>query len=133
MPQNQFDFLIPIIAIVIPFAFVAVIIGMKYFNERKIRELQHATIRLALEKGQPLPAELLAAPVEAPKGHRATNDRKAGLILIAVGVGLFFFLQSIGTGPRVHLAMVGFIPILIGIALLINARLERREKKDSNG
>ena len=89
--------LIGFVAIVTPFAFIVAIVAVNSANARKKAELHHATIRLALEKGQPLPPELLNPPA-ACEPKRKFNDRKAGLILIAVGIGLYFFFASVG-GP----------------------------------
>jgi hypothetical protein len=125
--------IVPVVAIVIPFVFVGFIVGMKFFNDLKARELHHETIRRALEKGQTLPPELLNMRDSAAIKPKS-NDRRAGLILIAVGAGLFFFFGGVtdfggihgGTGMR----WVGLIPGLIGVALLINWALERNDKKD---
>lgn len=120
--------LISVVAIIAPFAFVATIVAISLFNSRKKAQLHHETIRLALEKGQPLPAELLNVPTNG-KEKRKPNDRKSGLILIAVGAGIYFFLSAVGnaTGkPLIESARwAGLIPGLIGVAMLINCFLER--------
>lgn len=115
-----------VVAFAIPFLFVIALVGMKFLNERKTRELQHETIRLALEKGQPLPAELFNLKTgnrEKPK----SNDRRTGLILVAVGAGLYLFLGEL-KDPAVR--WVALIPGLIGVALLSNWVLERRTNGD---
>ncbi len=151
-PFGSFDgsmrSLIPIVAIVMPFFFVVAILLMKHISDQKARQLQHDTIRLALEKGQPLPPELLNPSALNPEsiktlgsdGKPKSNDRKAGLILIAVGASLFLFLGGAdslfnlqSTGGIHHLGgmqWVGLIPGFIGVALLVNWMLERTEKKD---
>jgi hypothetical protein len=118
--------LIGIIAIITPFVFVIAIVAINHLNARKKAELHHETIRLALEKGQPLPPELLSPPAAAePKAK--VSDRKSGLILIAVGIGLYFFFLGIGGALNLPpgVQWVALIPGLIGVALLINWVLER--------
>jgi len=62
------------------------------------------------------------------------NDRKSGLILIAVAVGLYTFLATMGglVGEEVASSVrwVALIPGLIGVALLINWAFERNDKSE---
>lgn len=92
-------------------------LGM-YFHHRR-QALWHETARLALEKGQPLPA--MPDDVNHGDSGRKKNedsDFRSGLVLVAVGAGLYFFLGAfIGRG----LAYVGLIPGFIGVALLVYA------------
>jgi uncharacterized protein DUF6249 len=125
--------LVSVVAIITPFAFLTTIVVIKLINSRKRAELQHETIRLALEKGQPLPAELLNGPVTTEKKPKP-NDRKDGLILIAVGTGIYFFLSAVGNStdkPLIESARwAGLIPGLIGVAMIISWYLDRG--RDSN-
>lgn len=103
-------------------AIVIVVAGI-YFQSRRT-EAWHQTARLALEKGQPIPAFDEGAP-QASRDPReeARNDIRSGLISIGVGIGLALFLNAlVGRG----LAYVGAIPGFIGIALLVNAALNPR-------
>ncbi len=96
-------------------AAVPVLIGLLIaHNSQKKRETD--LIRLAIEKGQPIPI----FPVTPHK----YGTLKAALIWIAVGVGLVILLAM--ESPSEGIAL-GFIPILIGIALLISWILEKRE------
>jgi len=126
--------LVGIVAIFTPFAFVVAIVAMRFSNARRKAELQHQTIRLALEKGQPLPPELLNMPAAVEQKPKC-NDRKAGLILIAVGVGLYFFFSAGGWESRIpgNLRWVALIPGLIGVALLLNWFFERGGAKNDKG
>lgn len=86
-----------------------------YFHHRRT-EQWHQTARLALEKGQPLPTP---PPEESePKDPRreAADDIRSGLILIAVGLGLYLFLSHFVSHG---LGAVGAIPGFIGIAMLL--------------
>ena len=126
--------LIGVIAIITPFVFVIAIVAINQLNARKKAELHHQTIQLALEKGQPLPPELLNPPVAAEPKIKV-SDRKSGLILIAVGVGLYAFFAGIGGDLRMSggFRWVGLIPGLIGVALLINWYFERDGAKSDKG
>ena len=102
-----------------------------YFHHRK-NQMWHETARIALEKGQPVPPmplrdeELALRPppgVGYADWHKArleesrTHAFRGGLVLIGVGLGLHLML-----GPG---NMIGAIPGLVGVALIINAVLER--------
>ncbi|HTN52395.1 MAG TPA: DUF6249 domain-containing protein [Anaeromyxobacter sp.] len=92
----------------------AVLIGALYFRHRS-REARHQTIRLALEKGQPLPPELL----ELPRRHR--NDLSIGVKLVAVGTGIsvFLFLVERRAWPS------GLVLVSLGIGYLVSHALTR--------
>ncbi len=108
------------IAILIPVAGMifagVIIVSTMYYNNRR-RELWHETARLALEKGQPLPA---LPSDDAPPRRRHEergNDIRDGLICIGVGLGLYLFLGGL-VGQS--LGYVGAIPGFIGVALLLH-------------
>ncbi len=128
---------LPVIALVMPFLFVICIIGFGILKEYRYKKLQHETMRLLIEKGQPIPPELFAEK-QADVGlldklnnlnkKKEKDDRKVGLILIAVAIGLYFFFKNM-TGMPDGLCWVSLIPGLIGVALLINWALSRKDKK----
>jgi hypothetical protein len=127
------DFLIPILGIVTPFAFVLGMAAIHTRAEARKQKLRHDTIRLAIEKGQPIPADLL----EGEPAQKRRDDRRKGIILLAVAVGLFVLLDQCGTaivatGAGIHaggLKWAALIPGLVGVALLVNWALTRHEKK----
>ena len=89
----------------------------------QVRErLWHETARIALEKGQPVPL-ILGNDELAIQAPRPRNDLRAGLILIAVSVGLM--LQPWRFNDAGHsfnpIAFGAAIPGCIGVALLLNA------------
>ena len=95
-----------------------------YYNNRR-RELWHETARLALEKGQPLPA----LPTD-DEPHRRRPEDRGNDIRIGVGLGLYLFLSSL-VGRS--LGYVGAIPGFIGVALLLYglfSALTRRKHSD---
>ena len=87
-------------------------LGM-YFHHRR-QAMWHETARIALEKGQPLPPLQDAEP-EKPEEMRH-NDFRGGLVLVAVGAGLYLFLNAF-LGPA--FGLIGVIPGFIGVALLL--------------
>lgn len=91
-------------------------LGM-YFHHRR-QALWHETARIALEKGQPLPP--LQDQETSPSYVSKDNDFRSGLVLIAVGAGLYLFLNAfLGRA----FGLVGAIPGFIGVALLLYATL----------
>ena len=91
------------------------IAGMYFAHQRQ--RLWHETARLALEKGQPVPPyDLEHGPREAPADLNQ-HDFRGGLILIAVGVGVFLFLGMVADA---RVAWLGAVPGLIGVALVLH-------------
>ncbi len=54
------------------------------------------------------------------------NDRRRGIILSAVGAGLFFFLFAVDGFDS---AGLGFLPGLLGVGYLIADAVERRQSR----
>lgn len=138
LPQSPFAFLglQPwVIAIIVPIAglvFVGVMgVSAMYFKNRE-RERWHETARVALEKGQPLPpppAEF--RPRRDDRENSAQRDARGGLVLIALGAGLWVMFGAVAN----HARFVGAIPGFIGIALLLYAlgrALFSRKSRDSD-
>ena len=67
---------VPIAIVAITFGCGVLIVGTVAYTAHRGRQLRHETIRLALEKGQPVPLELLGATT--PGARR--RDLKRGLI-----------------------------------------------------
>jgi hypothetical protein len=122
---------IPILLIVFgcPVAMVGLV---AYFRARKQKQL-HETLRVMIEKGVPIPPELLRPPVtpgEVPEAQKPEDPRAAlrqGLFLIAVGlgVGLWLWIKSSNSWG------LGFIPLLIGVSFLAEWRIERTDSSNS--
>ncbi len=94
--------------------------GMYFHHQRK--RLWHETARIALEKGQPVPPHDAGESEEnrdPTNRWRANHDVRGGLVLLAVGAGLWLLLLDMP--GRIH--FVGAIPGFIGIALLLYALL----------
>jgi len=122
-------FLIPIAGL----AFVLGIILIGALEKAHRDRLRHETIQRALDKGQPLPPEMVEGKPLPPEfsallARKPRDDRRGGLIAIAVGIGLYVFFASMrAEGVPEGLRWLGLIPGLVGGALLLNWALERRE------
>ena len=122
---------IPILLIV--FGCPVVMVGLvAYFRARKQKQL-HDTLRVMIEKGVPIPPELLRPPVtagEVPEADKDDDPRTAlrqGLFLIALGLGVCIWLwikSSDSWG-------LGFIPLLIGLSFLAEWRIESAKPSNS--
>jgi hypothetical protein len=116
---------IPILLVV--FGCPVAIVGLvAYFRARKQKQL-HETLRAMIEKGVPIPPELLRSPTPAVDASEAEREDprtalRQGLFLVALGAGICVWLlikSSDSWG-------LGFIPFLIGVAFLAEWRLEKR-------
>lgn len=121
---------------VIFFTFLAaIIIGPRYLRSRD-RDKLHETLRIAYEKGQPVPPELIDALVNEPKVQQRellpTPDRdfRRGLVLVFIGIGFAAAAYALYLGISVFsetgawitgecVAAAGAIPGFIGVAYLL--------------
>ncbi|HET7536936.1 MAG TPA: DUF6249 domain-containing protein [Candidatus Didemnitutus sp.] len=102
------------------------VIYIVFSSIQRRHEMWHQTARIALEKGQPLPP--MPADVAAPpESNRPPNDIRNGLVLIAVGAGLFLFLSQF---LSLALGYVGAIPGFIGVALLLHGLIHALVKRN---
>lgn len=117
---------IPIVTIIFltifgtPILIVAVIL---YFSFSKNRAL-HRTVRLMVEKGQPVPEALL----NPPPAQRQRSDVRRGVVLAMVGLGLMLFFAAVNDWEG-GAWTIGLIPFLIGAGYLLVWKLEG--KKDN--
>jgi hypothetical protein len=128
--------IVPILGI---FMIIAIVIGplwiRSYFAARE-RAQMHETLRVAYEKGQPVPPELIekltaAAPRQAYGGANAPDaDLRRAIVLIAVGLGLiglgaglfwgFMYVSPVAAGIiGGSTGGAGAIPGFIGLAYLV--------------
>lgn len=118
---------IPIVAVVMLAVFGApvLIVGLiMYFGFSRNR-MMHKTIRMMVEKGQEVPAALLAPP---PPAVRQRSDMRRGVILLMIGAGLMLFFAAVNDWEG-GVWTLGLIPFLIGAGYLIVWKLEG--KKDN--
>ncbi len=121
---------IPIFAIFAVFGTItAIIVGPTYFKSRERREMQ-ATVRAAIDKGQPLPPEVIEAlSTEATRNIPSrSRDIRRGVIWLAVGIGMAAFSLVNGgswggDGWDVNagdgLLGIACIPTTIGLAFIV--------------
>jgi hypothetical protein len=105
-----------------PVMIVAVIVFMNYMKARSL----HRTVQTMVEKGQPVPAALLASPVLP----RPRSDMRRGIILVMIGIGLMLFCAAASDWEGGAWA-VGIIPFLIGLGYLLVWKLEGKKNVSS--
>src|SRR6185436_11630380 len=81
------------------------------------------TIRMLVEKGQPVPAELLAP---ATRGVRQRSDARRGVVWTMVGLGLMIWLAAVNDWEGGAWSF-GLIPFLMGLGYLIVWTLENKK------
>ena len=96
----------------------------------QVRMARYRVMQTLAEKGQPVPVELFNGNLrQAPVGLL-----RGGIVLVCLGLalGTFFWsmtAQSVFAGPIEHvgwLPTLALFPVMIGVALLLMALLERR-------
>jgi len=111
-------------------AIVLIVFFTSYFNYRS-RASRHRLIETMVEKGQPVPPELLA-----PNGDhygRSHSPLQVGIFMMCIGVALavfFWALSGSGFGGDrevpTWLAAVGIFPFMVGLARLLGWFSERK-------
>jgi hypothetical protein len=122
------EFVIPIVAITMFTIFgapVLIVAFIMYFGFSKSR-MQHRTVRMLAEKGQPIPAALLAPPTPAV---RQRHDMRRGIVLVMVGLGLMICFGAWSDWEGGSWAL-GVIPFVIGLGYLLVWRLEGEKKNE---
>jgi hypothetical protein len=123
---------IPLFAIFAVFGTItAIVVGPTYLKSKERREMQ-ATVRAAIDKGQPLPPEVIEAlSTEASKNVPSrSRDIRRGIIWMAVGIGIAAFSlinearwtdAGWDNGVQVGGGLLGIaaIPITIGLAFIV--------------
>lgn len=123
--------------------FVASIILVPIYLRHRDRDRMHETLRIAFEKGQPVPPELITA-LQSNVAPRVVStperDLRRAVVLIALGLGicglgygLWYGLMSVSE----HAAYIsggcvagfGAIPGLIGLAYLLLWATRRNQPK----
>ena len=85
--------------------------------------MRQRTIRMMVEKGQPVPAELFASEV---RRVRRRSDVRRGVIWTMVGLGLMVWLGAVNDWEG-GVWSFGLIPFLIGLGYLIVWKLEGKK------
>jgi hypothetical protein len=106
----------------------AIVIIPRYFQSQE-RQKMAETLRAAIEKGQPLPTEVvdaISSGVKAPPSPQ--RDLRTGIIWLGVGVGLAAMGWALNfEDPEATWPMIGIsaFPVFIGLAFLAMYFLNR--------
>ncbi len=109
------------------FVFLGAVILVPGYLKSKDRERLHQTLRIAYEKGQPVPPELIQAlqsgNLATKDVNRSDKDLRAAVVLIGLSLGLvgmsFALGQLEGGEARYGLLAAAAIPGAIGLGFLI--------------
>jgi uncharacterized protein DUF6249 len=112
---------VPILIVGIVFSFTAIMVATIFYALHRGRQLRHETIRLALEKGQVLPPELLR---DAEAARRPRTDLSRGVILLALGAGTSLFLWTLG----IRSWGAGLILVALGLGYAVSHLLTSGER-----
>jgi hypothetical protein len=123
------DIIGPMIPIFFFAMIAAIVIVPRYFRSVE-RQKMAETLRAAIEKGQPLPAEVVDAMSSTGVKARPTpqRDLRIGIIWLGIGVGLgamglaLNFEEPDATMPLIGVAC---FPVFIGLAFIIMSFLNR--------
>src|SRR4030095_12388903 len=125
--EKMRDFIsIPIVAIVFLSIFgapVAIVVMIGIFSIIATR-MRQRTIRMMVEKGQPVPAELLAPEV---RHVRRRSDVRRGVVWTMVGLGMMIFFGAVNDWEG-GIWSLGLIPFLIGLGYLLVWKLEGKKE-----
>ena len=125
-PDDLPGMVIPIVGIVFLTIFgapVLIVALILYFSFSRQRAL-HRTVRMMVEKGQPVPEALL----NPPPAQRQRSDVRRGVVLTMIGVGVTVFLGAASEWEGGAWTL-GLIPFLIGVGYLLVWKLDT--KKDN--
>jgi hypothetical protein len=106
------------------FLAVALTFVMKYYFQHRTRRDAQATVRAAIERGEPLSPELLDRLVQPAAPVPMRNDMRRGVIGIALGVGIGAIGVVVGDEDALRaLLAIACVPLVLGIAYLVLWRL----------
>lgn len=121
MYQQIVPFLFLIVASIGLFSFLAV---AKWTSERRReREAYYRSetakrIAAAQDAGSHSALEYLREEAKIALRRRREGQKLAGLITVAVGIGMMVFIAAVDRGDSQPLYLIGLIPLLIGVALM---------------
>jgi hypothetical protein len=125
-PQDIPAIVVPIVAITLLTVFGApvLIVGLiLYFSFSRSRAM-HRTVRMMVEKGQPVPEALL----NPPPAQKQRSDLRRGIVLTMIGIGVMAFIGAASEWEGGGWTL-GLIPFLIGVGYLLVWKLDT--KKDN--
>ena len=111
------------------FATIAAIVIVPRYLKSVERQKMAETLRAAIEKGQPLPPEMVnMLTADAKPRPSPERDLRRGVIFVAIALGLAALGLAVGQGePDATYPMIGLaaIPGFIGLALIAISRIGR--------
>lgn len=127
--------IVPIFGMLVPISMFAMIAALvivpRYFRSRDRERLQQ-TLRAAIDKGQPLPPEMVEAMArETRPTSTPYHDMRQGIVWVAIAVGLGLMGYWIGFDePDAFRPMLGVaaLPGCIGVAFIVMALIGRGRK-----
>ena len=110
--------LLPVISVLAVFGSPVIILALFFYFRHRRNRMLHETLRTMVEKGVPIPPELLAGGGAAlansfNAARRGSSDLRNGLILIGLGLGVMLL------GSNAGFSKLGLIPLLIGVAMIV--------------
>jgi hypothetical protein len=136
MESLNSPFIIPVVAMMIPI--VAIVGGI--WSQAHARRVKADQRMAMLARGMSI--EEIERVIEASREEERTctpkdplrslgNARRAGIVLVSVGVGLIIFgcflTWIVGVREVYSVAAAGLIPLAIGIGFFIDYNLQKRE------
>lgn len=111
------------------FLAIALTYCIKYYFAWRTRHEAQATVRAAIERGEPLTPELLDRLMQPQAPKR--NDLRRGVVGICLGVAVGAVGLVLGNPEALRpLLAIGLIPMLIGLAYLVLWRLVGDRARD---
>ena len=108
--------LLPILSVLAVFGSPVAILGLFFYFRHRRNRMFHETLRAMVEKGVPIPPELLSGGATLANGsnlgRRGIHDLRNGLVLIGLGAGVMLL------GVNAGFSKLGLIPIFIGLAMI---------------
>lgn len=100
------------------------------------RVSRHRMIEALAEKGQPIPADMLAG-TDRDMPYRYGNTIGSGIFLMCIGIALAVFFWAMGGGGNLFdgagmpnwLPIIGIFPFMIGLARILGYVFERPRSK----
>jgi len=120
----------------VPATMVILIVWFRNAKKTKRYQIQADLAAKALEKGQPIPADLFVEPI------KKQNPLNTGIICISAGVGvaLMCCLMALSLGnidkdayhSLMSVTSVGVIPFFVGVGFLIIYFIEKKKATSEN-
>lgn len=124
------DDIAKLLAVVLSLGMPIIIIAIIFFFRSRDRADMQKTIRMAIERGEALPPDLLDNLRPRKKPKTPMNDIRAGIILIAVAIGMMTWRYIAHGSIGGDFAGLAAIPGCIGVALLLLGIIGSMTRKD---